>query len=1148
MTMRILKRALSLFIVGLFVFTAFAVIQSGGSQAQASPSASSSFTFPYQYGTPTVPSDVGAQGIQGPTVPLSDLGAKISSNVGYIKSLIGSPNSPIYENGTFKSNLKSSVSVSVLYGTVTSNSAASGIYVSFINATFGTNYTSKTSASGVATFTLPEGWYYLSIIQSSSSYINFTQEININSATLNIVRYLIPSSYGSVAINNGPASSDRGNLYVKACLQKFPYDMPQVTISLFNASNSNSFLASAVTLSNGTAMFKNLNTAYTYNAEIDGYSQTLSGFREYLSNQTVNSITVSSDTTESPPPMVGYSGGTATVTGGASFGSTGYLSAWPTQNHNVTISGGYYIFSGVLNYYSAGGSLSLQNTTFFFNASAANSMPTRVTIANSTVIFIYNSRQFNINPPSPMKPIKSINITNSVIISSYVGDLGGEGNLWTYHGYYYNGWHNVNATNTIFLNQIMSGTGQIYGKFNNVKFIGGNPVTNGTYSNVAFLNNTIKLGLATVLHGSFSNTTLQLENSTTMNFVNMSETSILGGTSNYFMVLNNSEVKDYSWFDVSWKAVYLNNTFINNTIPYDSVGTIGIYAQTGIFNNASIYLGVPANISYSTFYNSISEWKSYEGIITFSLPLNLVMKNSIYNISYPMGNVSTLINNGTFYNDGLEFNYTISQINAHLYGSLDPLYLPYPTLGFRDNAWVNYSYLTFPNLGRFEIHRNATFSHDVIPWWVWGDPQGAFQMFTVVPTVPSNVIFSNDSFKYVYFNLTMSIVLQTLYIHSFGTASWYMEDGNMGGNVVGDKFIGTLYVIHSTFYGRMVGSGANINFPSDIMNVEQGVRMFVNDSLFLNDPSYDLGGSSIYNSTAPYATDISMGNNEVNGIYNNWFMNLNNETLPIAPENYDPASVNTFHMELYIDGNHFYFQPAVGSSHIAVHSMPLNKQMANTPTAYLTRIPYGSNASYEIPLAYNSSIVSANNYQFTSNSSVLQDANFNGTITSPNTTWAWSIAPDVNALSGTLTISYTNGLVGGPQPNFEWKGYNYSESVEPSYIQVGVNSSKAPSIDLQFSGVPGIKYLVQAFSQGSEFESFVENASSSGILNATYNPATMPLDPTFEVSPYVAPPPPYNPVQPAPPMNFFPAYVFYILLATSAAGVAAGIYIMIRRR
>ena len=76
----------------------------------------------------------------------------------------------------------------------------------------------------------------------------------------------------------------------------------------------------------------------------------------------------------------------------------------------------------------------------------------------------------------------------------------------------------------------------------------------------------------------------------------------------------------------------------------------------------------------------------------------------------------------------------------------------------------------------------------------------------------------------------------------------------------------------------------------------------------------------------------------------------------------------------------------------------------------------------------------------------------------------------------------------------------------------------------------------------------LNNVSSTGTVNITYDPATMPLDPVFEVSPSIAAPPPYQPVQPNPPMNFFPAYVFYILLAASAAGVAVGIYIMIRRR
>ena len=125
--------------------------------------------------------------------------------------------------------------------------------------------------------------------------------------------------------------------------------------------------------------------------------------------------------------------------------------------------------------------------------------------------------------------------------------------------------------------------------------------------------------------------------------------------------------------------------------------------------------------------------------------------------------------------------------------------------------------------------------------------------------------------------------------------------------------------------------------------------------------------------------------------------------------------------------------------------------------------------------------------------------------------------------------------------------YNFT-AISQSEYSVSTTSAASPSVSLYFHGIPGLRYVVSIVSKGGLFKSFIENATSTGIVNATYNPATMPLDPTFEVSPYVAPPPPYNPVQPNPPMNFFPAYVFYILLATSAAGVAAGIYILIRRR
>jgi hypothetical protein len=125
--------------------------------------------------------------------------------------------------------------------------------------------------------------------------------------------------------------------------------------------------------------------------------------------------------------------------------------------------------------------------------------------------------------------------------------------------------------------------------------------------------------------------------------------------------------------------------------------------------------------------------------------------------------------------------------------------------------------------------------------------------------------------------------------------------------------------------------------------------------------------------------------------------------------------------------------------------------------------------------------------------------------------------------------------------------YNFT-AISQSEYSVSTTSAASPSVNLYFHGISGLRYIVSIISRGGLFKSFIENATSTGIVNATYNPATMPLDPTFEVSPYVAPPPPYNPVQPTPPMNFFPVYVFVILLAASAAGVAVGIYIMIRRR
>ena len=152
-------------------------------------------------------------------------------------------------------------------------------------------------------------------------------------------------------------------------------------------------------------------------------------------------------------------------------------------------------------------------------------------------------------------------------------------------------------------------------------------------------------------------------------------------------------------------------------------------------------------------------------------------------------------------------------------------------------------------------------------------------------------------------------------------------------------------------------------------------------------------------------------------------------------------------------------------------------------------------------------------------------------------------------------ISYYNGLVGGPQPNFEWKGYDYTESVEKDYIKIGVNSSSAPNVTLSFKATPGELYDVNMVN-GNNTTLVEQVLSNNGYINVTYNPAKMPLDPTFSVSPVTcvvapAPPPlpPGGPVQViSHPFKYFDYSIWTILMWIGIAAAIAGVaYVILRR-
>ena len=81
--------------------------------------------------------------------------------------------------------------------------------------------------------------------------------------------------------------------------------------------------------------------------------------------------------------------------------------------------------------------------------------------------------------------------------------------------------------------------------------------------------------------------------------------------------------------------------------------------------------------------------------------------------------------------------------------------------------------------------------------------------------------------------------------------------------------------------------------------------------------------------------------------------------------------------------------------------------------------------------------------------------------------------------------------------------------VEPSYIQIGVNSTKAPMINLQFNGAsPNTEYSIAMYDHGSLVSYTNVSSNAQGVVTFVYNPGTMPLDPIFALesfSPAIAP-------------------------------------------
>jgi hypothetical protein len=551
------------------------------------------------------------------------------------------------------------------------------------------------------------------------------------------------------------------------------------------------------------------------------------------------------------------------------------------------------------------------------------------------------------------------------------------------------------------------------------------------------------------------------------------------------------------------KNTTISCSYLNAVVSIDS-SSFDLINASFIIN--SIFATINLNNSYLTGTSSAV------GIITnvnHDTISNMVKGYEFNNMSYSMVTdfPETTLNPPTYnmgvnymYNDWIDFNYSTADFCS----------LKTPEMSISENnnqLYVNHSLFYYDGVLHFGLAHNASFSHDMFTHYALIQAEGTgFQSFT-----------SNSKTVYSYTNNTFGTVCynQTIMEKVSSSPGYYPGVGGLYGdmNVNNPSFpLGYVNLTHNTFQSVMLGNGpfAGQTAPTDVLLGEGNVQANVSENLFMNDYKYDYGPNAT--TIIPYTWDI-VDWAGYNYIYNNVFENLNNQIIPIGSNNNESGlqgygSITGGHSTNHIGGNLFYYHPSPIESYV-----PLGNMTASEDSAQVGQI------AYQMPTFYNDSVSFSSSPQYISNTSVQVYDSYQSTKV-----WIYNITPDVSISSGNPVISYSNGLVGGPQPNFIWKGYDYSESVEPSYIQVGVNSSKAPSIGLQFQGIAGALYDIEMFNNGSLISSYQETATSSGVLNATYNPATMPLDPIFYVE-YVGsgvtPPPVVPPLVPIVPHVLF---------------------------
>ncbi|HEV2317959.1 MAG TPA: hypothetical protein VGV89_10370 [Thermoplasmata archaeon] len=1054
----------------------------------------STFAFPFVYGNVSVPASIGAQGTQGATVPLASLGPVETPLVGPVGHL--GPVNLTNPGGFAFHRVASTLEIQALNGTLHPASAVASrnARVTATNLTNGIVASGLTNAAGFVNLSVTEGWFQLSIGPAGSSFLNLTQELQISSASLFLVRYLPAVSLSTVTVSNGPAAADTGSVW----LQLKPYwtygPAPQLNVSLENASSGNAIIAKALTGNNGTAGFTHLDTAFTYNLFVETWWTYQTGLRYYGSNASVALGSSSGSISYSPGGNSRSIGGSISGTSPPAYGS------W-TLTAPTVITGSTLYVSDQVTAQAAPDSLTLSNDVVYWNNSAVDLSGNLVHVVNSTIVFQIMGAPF----PNP----SSLLVDHSVMIGA---------------GYAAGVVHGVRVLHAAITSSILENfTATSLAVGGQAPIFGGN-FANDTIANLTAAENVPMVWL-NATNCAFTNVTFT-GGGGAVGTARINTTFAFNSSFRYQVgairvIQSHLSQTDLGVSSLPGSSLNVSNSSWSSTFPWGlqviGSGTLGHIPLQGtaalVHDNLSLV--TPAWVPPSNF---VGYYHSFPNVYTTGLPLqwNLegrtnVSYSTLYFNQYPTVNSSIRVGDLRMFNDYILDNQTTSQLQTW-----QALALNNPPRAGQTNieaANLTMNYVT--DLGATDfwigVVWNSSVTHTIWPWINLGETAQLVNAPSMNSNLGTNLVgcsscstyFYNDTFGAVYFNLTLAQPIFCLYACSIGFSYVFFGTGSGTWPLQSYRW-GPVTFGWNTFEARMLGSGAQQQ-TSDLL-LAQGptshIAVNVTHNLFENDPRFDFGPANrtgtLYD--APYIEDVDASAG-IAYLTSNWFLRLNNETAPIGSNalmQYQGAGAR-----LHLAGNRYFYSPMPGQLSVATNGPYLTNETTQAAYAKLSKIPSQSTMTFEIPVGANSTVDQEADGQYVFNTSVAQDTPHHwGMATSPPSTsyigtpylspsWSWAVIPDAVPIGGILHLGYNLGAEGGQLPLISWKGYTYNVSIEPTYARVNASSASAPFVAVDFAAAAGALYQVQTYTASGQLVTVANvTASNSGNVTVLYYPGS----------------------------------------------------------